>query len=110
MSSFALLDLPGFLAGPGRAACADEDPETFFPYRGDVETVAAAKAICARCPLLRPCTAWGLTHYTAGVWGGLTEHERSQLQRRFGMPRNVLWTGSPPPEGEPDDVGEEPEE
>lgn len=68
-----------------RAACRDEDPELFFPI-GDGALAQAqmerAKAICARCPVVRECLAWALkTGQDAGVWGGLTEQERRQLRR-----------------------------
>lgn len=68
-----------------RAACGDEDPELFFPI-GDGPVAQAqierAKAVCARCPVVRECLAWALeTGQDAGVWGGLTEQERRQLRR-----------------------------
>ncbi len=39
-----------------------------------------AKAICAQCPVRRPCLEYALTiHEQHGIWGGLTEHDRRQL-------------------------------
>jgi len=39
-----------------------------------------AKQICARCPVLEQCRQHALTvHERYGVWGGLTETERSCL-------------------------------
>lgn len=48
------------------------------PWTSDDPTVqAVAAAICAGCPALDPCRAFGATHPTeAGVYGGLTEHDR----------------------------------
>jgi WhiB family transcriptional regulator, redox-sensing transcriptional regulator len=69
-----------------RAACRDADPELFFPVTDmgpGARQVADAKAVCARCPVRAQCldyaTEAGLGH---GVFGGLTERERSELVRR----------------------------
>jgi WhiB family redox-sensing transcriptional regulator len=41
---------------------------------------AKAKAICADCPVIAQCRAHALqVHEPYGVWGGLTEDERSRL-------------------------------
>ncbi len=43
----------------------------------------AAKAVCARCPVLAPCREHALRHGEAyGVWGGLGEAERRALLER----------------------------
>jgi hypothetical protein len=43
---------------------------------------AAAKRICAVCPLIVPCRAYALeNHEKYGVWGGLTPRERSATWR-----------------------------
>lgn len=69
-----------------RAACRDEDPELFFPVSEQgpgARQVAAAKAVCARCPVASACLAWALeTGQDNGVWGGVSEAERRTLQRR----------------------------
>jgi WhiB family transcriptional regulator, redox-sensing transcriptional regulator len=40
---------------------------------------AAAKAVCARCPVRMPCALYALaTRQPHGVWGGLTEEDRRQ--------------------------------
>lgn len=69
-----------------RAACADEDPELFFPI-GDTGPallqVEEAKAVCRRCPLMETCLQGALErNEAAGVWGGLSEPERRSLKRR----------------------------
>ncbi|MFB6807628.1 WhiB family transcriptional regulator [Streptomyces sp. NPDC056387] len=69
-----------------RAACADEDPELFFPI-GDTGPallqVEEAKAVCRRCPLMESCLQGALErNEAAGVWGGLSEAERGALKRR----------------------------
>jgi WhiB family redox-sensing transcriptional regulator len=67
------------------AACVGEDPELFFPVgttgpaRRDV---AAAKRVCARCPVVSQCLSFALGNgQTAGVWGGMGEEERVALLR-----------------------------
>ncbi|MEU3064163.1 WhiB family transcriptional regulator [Streptomyces subrutilus] len=69
-----------------RPACADEDPELFFPI-GDTGPallqVEEAKAVCRRCPLMESCLQGALERgETAGVWGGLSEPERRRMKRR----------------------------
>ena len=62
------------------AACQDTDPDLFFPVSGSgksLEQVERAKAICAVCPVRRPCQAFAVrTGQAHGIWGGLTEEER----------------------------------
>jgi WhiB family redox-sensing transcriptional regulator len=61
-----------------KAACADVDPEAFSAVTSQAE--AEAKAICARCPVLLQCRDFALaTAQEWGVWGGLSEAERSAL-------------------------------
>jgi WhiB family redox-sensing transcriptional regulator len=66
-----------------RAACLTAEPETFFPVGTGghaVDDVAAAKAICRRCPVLDDCRDYALaTRQPFGVWGGLDEEERRAL-------------------------------
>jgi WhiB family redox-sensing transcriptional regulator len=52
----------------------------FFPSRG--ESAREAKAVCAVCPVQRECLEYALRwDHLCGVWGGLSERERSQLRR-----------------------------
>ncbi|UFQ14314.1 MULTISPECIES: WhiB family transcriptional regulator [Streptomyces] len=67
-----------------RAACVDEDPELFFPVGTTgpaLRDLAAAKSVCARCPVRGECLSWALrTGQAAGVWGGTCEEERAVLR------------------------------
>jgi WhiB family redox-sensing transcriptional regulator len=71
-------------------ACRETDPETFFspdaergPRRRARE--AAAKALCAVCPVIQECRSHALAvREPYGVWGGLTINERDQLLRQTG--------------------------
>ncbi len=72
-----------------RAACLDVDPELFFPAAevGPVHDaqVAAAKSVCARCPVRAECLAEALDRIPYGIAGGLTEDERRALRHRTGL-------------------------
>ena len=81
------------LPGPGpdfwewqlHAACRGLDTETFFhpdnergPRRANRE--AAAKAVCARCPVREACAEHALrVREPYGIWGGLSETERDDI-------------------------------
>lgn len=63
-----------------QAACGGMDPGLFFPERG--ESVEAAKAVCALCPVRQECLDFALvSRETHGIWGGLSERERRRLRR-----------------------------
>jgi WhiB family transcriptional regulator, redox-sensing transcriptional regulator len=68
-----------------RAACRHEDPELFFPVGTTgpaLDQLAEAKTVCHRCPVAADCLAWALdTGQRHGVWGGLGEDERHELQQ-----------------------------
>lgn len=58
------------------AACRGVTPDVFFPD----EDPAAAKAICETCPVRLHCLAFALQQNERyGIWGGLTEKERTAL-------------------------------
>ena len=62
------------------AACAEVDPELWFPEQGD--PAIAAKRICVGCPVRRECLAFALrVNERSGVWGGLSTVERRPLRR-----------------------------
>lgn len=64
-----------------RALCAETDPETFFPEKGDNAT--AAKAICIRCDVREQCLAEALERDERfGIWGGLSRSERREISAR----------------------------
>lgn len=74
-----VLDRPA-LRGEWRdhAACADADPDLFFPSRG--ESIGEALSYCRRCPVRDACLDAGLDeHY--GIWGGLSERGRRRARR-----------------------------
>jgi WhiB family redox-sensing transcriptional regulator len=73
------------------AACQDEDPELFFPEPG--QRPAAAKRICASCPVRPQCLQFALSVGSReddyGVFGGTSEWERRK-QRAGAARRSPL--------------------
>lgn len=67
------------------AACAQTDPELFFPSTGEVPRDALR--VCGGCEVRQPCLDYALTRGTdlVGVWGGTTNRQR----------RNLLHTPTP---------------
>ena len=70
------------------AACKGAPLDLFFGPDAEFVTTrqkreAAAKAICARCPVRLDCLDYALDiDQTYGVWGGLNEDERRALRRQ----------------------------
>ena len=71
---------------PELAACRepDVDPEIFFPLSEiglGAHQIAAARAVCTRCPVVMHCLDWALrAGEPAGIWGGTTPDERRRLR------------------------------
>lgn len=60
-------------------ACHGLDTSLFFPGRG--ESVAEAKAVCARCMVRSECADYALASgQRFGIWGGTTERERRRIR------------------------------
>ncbi len=70
-----------------RAECKDDPtPDRWFVTPSDRHGIAAAKAICRRCPVAAECLAEAMADPSiVGVWGGTTENQRAKL--RAAMPR-----------------------
>jgi WhiB family redox-sensing transcriptional regulator len=79
------------------AACRNLGSSLFFAPDGERASArrhreAAAKAVCAGCPVQLPCALYALaTRQRYGMWGGLTEDDRRQPaadeRRRTWTPR-----------------------
>lgn len=70
------------------AACLDAATNTFFPAKAD--DYGPARATCAECPLMTQQTCLALAMHAekgvgpsgrAGMFGGLTPTQRTQLQQ-----------------------------
>jgi WhiB family transcriptional regulator, redox-sensing transcriptional regulator len=68
------------------AACQSADPDLFFPASATNPAraqLAAAKAVCARCPVQVECLRYAMAAgHIHGIWGGMTEEERRLLRQR----------------------------
>lgn len=63
------------------AACAQTDPEAFFPADGKRAT--AARMVCAGCFVRQECLDYAVADASLdGVWGGTTPLERRALRRQ----------------------------
>src|SRR3954452_3472152 len=66
-------------------SCRDADETLFFHPEGERGSARrrraeAAKAICATCPVIKECREQSLTvREPYGVWGGLSEDERTAV-------------------------------
>jgi WhiB family transcriptional regulator, redox-sensing transcriptional regulator len=80
-------------------ACAQPgvDPALFTSEEDDHQAVAAARALCARCPVRLPCRRYADAANPYGVYAGETQTERAaRLQVR-----THRATGGPRQAGEP---------
>ena len=78
------------------AACAEVDPELFFPDPGQAPQAPAAKAICAGCAVRGPCLAAALhgpqAHQDhAGIFAGTTASDRVALRGRASMAQGTRF-------------------
>jgi len=74
------IDADGLPAWTAFGACAGEDPELFFA--DDDEAADEARAICATCPVRRPCLEHAISRGERyGIWGGMDLRERRRHAR-----------------------------
>ena len=87
------VEMPLFIL-EGDPACAQTDPELFFPQESELWdgrlvskylNIAAAKSICQSCPLAVQCLEYALKNQEVGIWGGTTEDQRRYLKRGRGL-------------------------
>ena len=72
------------------AVCRGMDASVFFTERGANGDLAAAKAVCATCPVRVECLDHAIeTRERWGVWGGKSERERRTLRRQRGLARQL---------------------
>ena len=65
------------------AACRGSDPELFFPERPNSATSLLALQLCSTCKVSAECYKVAASNLMIqGIWGGTTQLERQQLQRR----------------------------
>ena len=80
-----------------QAECKDDPiPDLWFVPPGDRHGIAAAKAICRRCPVAAECLAEALADPSiVGVWGGTGEGERAKLRAAMPRPPKGIRHGTP---------------
>ena len=63
------------------AACKKAEADLFFPERGSPGD--SAKRVCVTCDVRLDCLEYALANGERyGIWGGLTERERTRLRRQ----------------------------
>jgi WhiB family redox-sensing transcriptional regulator len=73
-----------FLRSPAwhaKAACRGMGTDAFFPSRGEVLKVRAARAVCEGCAVRQECLDAALANGDLGIWGGTSERGRRVLRR-----------------------------
>ena len=69
------------------AACAETDPELWFPELDSLWRVREAKNICEKCPVKKECLEYALVNgFKEGIWGGLSPTERNRLSKEKRKP------------------------
>lgn len=81
-----------------RAACADEDPELFFPDRRlsteALQQAWEAKRVCASCPVMAECGRWAQeSGQRSGVWGGVWVDQQQLVDEKE---RRKTWPQEDP--------------
>lgn len=80
-----------------KAACRNEDPDLHFPddrKGSSLPQIAAAKAVCRRCPAVTQCLNLALREkLDYGVFGGLTPSERREIrqQQELSQAGDKVW-------------------
>ena len=84
------------------AGCREESAVHFFapghlePREDKHRREAAARALCAACPVQLDCRDYALVvQEPHGIWGGLNELERRRLLRRPAQPQAGATAGAP---------------
>ena len=86
---------PEYAPWMANAACKDMDPDLFFPERPTgSHAYDRARAICASCPVLEECRAWGdrvegavPPSWWYGMLAGETPHARRARRHRPKQPK-----------------------
>ena len=64
--------------------------------KDDRHGIAAAKAICRRCPVAADCLAEAMANPSiVGVWGGTTENQRAKIRARAPRQPKGIQHGTP---------------
>lgn len=70
------------------AVCRGSNTDHWFPAAGNTIAVQAAKANCFACPAMLQCAQFALTtSQDEGVWGGLSEGQRTTIRKKYKLPQ-----------------------
>lgn len=75
----------------GKHVCDEECDGPKGCYRakaekGRLRRIRKAKELCRTCPVINECLRWAIdTRQPYGIWGGTTERERRELQKKGGL-------------------------
>lgn len=73
--------LPPFRFDP-TMGCRDVDPEVMVPDRYTGTGIAAARQVCATCPIWETCLEWAVGHeLNFGVYAGTTPDQRRRIAK-----------------------------
>ena len=76
------------------AACVDRPDLDWFPHRTATAAIAAAKAVCATCPVATECLEAATTNREmSGIWGGVTAPGRHYRRNRQLLVRHGTAAG-----------------
>jgi WhiB family redox-sensing transcriptional regulator len=64
-----------------QAECRKHPEVPFVADKFSTKQVAAAKAICAQCPVTAECLKWALDYGETGVWGGTSDLQRRRMNQ-----------------------------
>lgn len=74
----------GYQRWRSEAACVSSDvPLEWFFGDSSLDSVLntrRARAVCAACPVKRPCLGFALDHEAQGIWAGTTERQRHDAE------------------------------
>jgi WhiB family redox-sensing transcriptional regulator len=64
----------------GLGACAEVDPDLWYPEEGGSHITLPARLICGGCGFREECLAWALGNNEGwGIWAGTTPDERRAM-------------------------------
>jgi WhiB family redox-sensing transcriptional regulator len=66
------------------AKCRNADTELFYAHRDELAerglNMRSIRAMCGRCVIRRDCLSYAMGHEKYGMWGGLTQEERTYVR------------------------------
>lgn len=76
------------LLPPRGGACIAKPTSIFFPdprTRGITPDMREAIDTCRQCAVRTACAKYALHHELHGIWGGLTEKQRTQMRQQMNI-------------------------